>query len=159
MANILPNSTLAYILKGLVPYTAANTKLVFKPRLFFRDLEQISNRKKRTLQNVYYRAHKAGYLFYGEDRTPRLAARGHKAMAHINVRKMDGTHQLLVVFDIPESKANARRRLRYVLRISGFEQVQKSVWSSSFDHKAQLREYARHMNIDEHVKFYKAELQ
>lgn len=80
-------------------------------------------------------------------------------MAHINVHKMDKAHQLLVVFDIPESQASARSKLRHVLRRLDFKQVQKSVWSSSFDYREQLRETARLMGIEEHVKFYKAELQ
>lgn len=53
----------------------------------------------------------------------------------------------VVVFDIPEKRANIRLYLRSFLKTLGFGKMQKSVWISPYDREEQVREFSRRLKI------------
>lgn len=148
------DSIAVYILEALLPFTKANINLVFKPSRFFYELEQISKRKKRTLQNEFYKLKKRGLITF-EDGTPRLTEKGYASLGLYKPAKLEGAC-LMVVFDIPECDRDKRRKLRLLLKELKFHQVQKSVWVSRYETRKYLRAEIRELNLQEHVKVFEA---
>lgn len=150
----LPDSTLAYILKGLIPYTDPNLKLTFKPHLFFADLEKIHNKKAKVTRSAYYRAIKRG-LIYIDNGNPRLSD---KAIARLKVyepKKLKNA-RLMVIFDIPENSRSDRDRLRALLRECRFRMVQKSVWMTEYDCLEYIKMELKEKNLDRYVAVYES---
>lgn len=147
-------SPLIFVLKGLIPYTQANLLLSFKPSAFFYELEKRSGHTRSSIQSAYWRAQRSGLIT--NDTIPRLTARGQQKLQPYIAQHLTGSAQLLVVFDIPESTALARRRFRLLLRRLHFNQVQKSVWITDFDHRSVLGEAIRELQLEECVKTYEA---
>lgn len=148
------NSAIHYILKGLIPYTEENLKLAFKPKLFFADLEKLHRLNKDTSRKAYYKAVHDGYIHLNGS-TPQLTTEGYKALAPFTARKLKGA-QLLVVFDIPEKDRNKRRLFRSTLREFSFCQIQKSVWMSKYDCARYIKESAKSLSLQKHVRIYEA---
>lgn len=151
--NKLPNSTLEYILWSLVPYSEPNLKLAFKPNLFFNDLEKISQRKKQSIRNAYYKAINRNLVIIDEYKIPRLTQQGYSKLRRYQPKKLRSA-ELMVVFDIPENERNKRQRLRAVLREFKFIQVQKSVWISQYDCEQYLRLELEQTKLQDYVIVY-----
>lgn len=143
-----------YILKALIPYTEENLKLAFKPKLFFSELEKIQRLNKDTSRKAYYKAVHDGFIDI-DSGTPQLTARGYRALAPFTARKLKGA-QLLVVFDIPEKDRVKRRLFRSALREFSFCQIQKSVWMSNYDCAKYIRESAKSLSLQKHVRIFEA---
>lgn len=156
MSGKLPESSLRYVLEGLVPYTEANLKLAFKPHAFFNDLERISQRKRRTLQNAYYKAQKDGLLVMDAAGVPRLTDKGRAKIAPYKPRALGKQARLVVIFDVPEIDRWKRRHLRLLLRELSFRQVQKSVWESKYDYRDYLKSEIIHLGLQEAIIVYEA---
>lgn len=62
----------------------------------------------------------------------------------------------MVIFDIPESSAAIRQRLRDLLKELEFKQIQKSVWSTEFDHRETLVEAIAELKAGKYVQIYEA---
>lgn len=65
-----------------------------------------------------------------------LTAKGRIELCRLSVLESElftDNRITMVVFDIPESEGNARRRMRRFLSSVGFAPLQKSVWISPFD--------------------------
>lgn len=152
----LPDSALIYILEGLIPYTAANLKLAFKPNLFFNDLEKISRKKRQTLRNAYYKAQKQGLIGLDHEAIPRLTAKGRKRITPYVPKHHSKGACLMVAFDIPEAERWKRRRLRLLLKELSFTQVQKSLWVSSYDHRDYLAAEIKQYGLEKFVAIYEA---
>lgn len=151
------DTALIYILKGLlVPYSDANIKLSFKPNLFFNDLERISNNKKQTIRNAYYKAIKHGLIEIGSDEVPRLTDKGRRKIKPYKPKYLGKAAKLIVIFDIPETEGYKRRHLRLLLRELSFEQIQKSVWGSSYDHRKYLKAEILEYGLDSYVEVYES---
>ncbi len=52
---------------------------------------------------------------------------------NLGKKKLAHGEWLMVFFDIPETKRSVRNMLRRYLKILGFDQLQKSIWVSSYD--------------------------
>lgn len=152
----LPDSALTYILRGLVPYSRPNMKMLFKPALFFQDIETISNRKPKSIKKAYYAAEKAGLIEFDDDQIPQLTAKGIRTVTPYRAKKLGNNARLVVIFDIPEAERWKRRNLRALLLALSFEQVQKSVWASSNDHREYLKEAITDLKLDDCVIVYEA---
>jgi CRISPR/Cas system-associated endoribonuclease Cas2 len=149
-------SCLRYILKGLVPYTEANLKLTFKPGLFFRDLEKISGRKKRSFQNAYYQAIRQGMITFDTDGIPRLTDAGRRAIKPYQPAILPKPARLLVIFDIPEVDRWKRRQLRALLKELRFTRIQQSVWETTYDHREYLKEEIKRLGLKDSLIVYEA---
>lgn len=130
-------SPLIYVLVALIPYSRPNLLLAYKPSQFFRELEKISRYKQSTLRKAYDRGIKSG-LIDRQPKAPGLTSLGKQRVAPYVATKLGKNAILMVIFDVPESRANARRSLRTLLYQWNFEQVQKSVWVSSYDFREAL---------------------
>jgi CRISPR-associated endonuclease Cas2 len=60
----------------------------------------------------------------------------------------------MVIFDVPEEFAGARRRLRRTLQQWGFEQIQKSVWMTDRDHVDSVQRIIDELGLDNDVQLY-----
>lgn len=152
------SSPMHYILSGLIPYTEANLKLAFRPHAFFNDLEKIDSIKanKQSLKSAYYRAVKRGLIVLDDAGNPRLTEKGRRKIQPYKPVKLKIGARLIVIFDIPEQERYKRTRMRTLLRELSFQQIQKSVWESRYDHREYLRLEIAEMQLHEYVKVYEA---
>ena len=105
------------------------------------------SRKKRLAEQSRYaltRLAGRGHVIFeerGGKRFARITAEGKKALAIQQARaelsaqkgrRWDKRYRV-VIFDIPESKRHTRARLRSAMRVSGFLQIQQSVWLYPYD--------------------------
>lgn len=136
----LPKQTSAawHVLSALVPYSDAHTKLSFKPHQFFNDLEKISHKKSASLHAAYIKAQKDGFITLDNHQRPKLSEKGRRLLQPYSPKKMRGTSELMVIFDIPETMRHQRRQFRTYLAELGFRQTQRSVWLSDYDHRDAL---------------------
>ncbi len=144
---------MAYVLAALVPYTAPNMKLAFSPKQFFSELESISRYKRATLQKALWEAQRRGLI----DRTQQtitITSKGNRYLEPYVAERLGKDARLMVIFDVPEERAFARRQLRAMLRAWHFEQVQRSVWISRYDHRQALKELIDELKIKDCVKVY-----
>lgn len=130
-------SPLIYVLVALIPYSRPNLLLAYKPSQFFRELEKISVYKQSALRKAYDRGVKRR-LIDGKSKIPVLTSLGKQKVAPFVATKLDKNASLMVIFDVPETRASARRSLRVLLRHWNFNQVQKSVWVSNYDFREVL---------------------
>lgn len=144
------------VLKALIPYTEQNLKLVFKPALFFRDLERITQANRQTLATTLSRAKKRG-LVEMENETPVLTSAGLHRIEPVLLPPLLNEY-LLVAFDIPESRRYARNQFRAYLRSKGFRQLQKSLWISRLDYSQQIYVTAWRLRISKEVRIFRANI-
>lgn len=62
----------------------------------------------------------------------------------------------MVIFDIAEKDRAKRSHLRLLLKELSFQQVQKSVWISSQDHREYIQVEIDALNLKESVLLYEA---
>ncbi len=149
-----PESKLDYVLRALVPYTEANLKLAFKPSLFFKELEKFDTHKARNAKSTYYRAIKDGYIEFTDDGLPVLTPKAQSKIQPIASPRFKRDVQLMITFDIPENKRHKRDRLRAILKLHKFHQVQKSVWVSKWDYRELLMLEINTSHLAEYVQLY-----
>lgn len=146
-----PSATTSVLL-ALVPFTEPNLRLSFNPTRFFDELERGSGYPRTTLQQSYARLKSRGLVT--NDKVPQLTAKGRRAVQPYVATRLGGNAQLMVIFDIPEDFGEQRRQLRTLLRQLGFQQTQRSVWMSSMDHTAVLRDMIDELTLGEWVELY-----
>ncbi len=148
-------STIHYVLLGLMPYGEASLKLIFKPSAFFRDIAILDGTgpSKKAIETAYYRSIKRGYISVDEKGIPRLTNKGIKKVRPYASKKLTNS-SLMVVFDIPEYRRQKRDRLRLILKELSFQQVQKSVWVSSNDHREYLKAEIVDNDLQDYVKVF-----
>jgi CRISPR/Cas system-associated endoribonuclease Cas2 len=153
----LPKSTLDYVIEGLIPYTDDNLKLVFKPGLFFADLENISKQKhnKESYKQAYYRAIKNGFIEI-ENGFPKITSSGKKKIPIFKPAALDKKTFLMISFDIPESERYKRDRLRKILKSFEFVQVQKSLRVTKLNYLDLLKAEISYSNLEGFIKIYEA---
>jgi hypothetical protein len=162
----LPETAMGYVLESLAPYTDANRKLTFRPHEFFNDLENIERQKEKlkrthpykrsTLQQAFSKAKRNDYLEFNEFGMPVLTEAGRRKIQPYRASKLSAGAYLLVVFDIPEYNRDLRDHLRRIFKELEFEQIQKSVWKTQYDHRALLREEIKFHGLREQVQVYEA---
>lgn len=139
-------SALVYVLVALIPYSKPNLLLAYKPSLFFRELEKISRYKQSVLRNAYYRGLKNG-MINDQSGRPALTYLGKRKVAPFVATQLGLNASLMVIFDVPEKRAADRRSFRLLLQQWQFEQVQKSVWVSSYDFRESLVEAVEELKL------------
>ncbi len=145
------HSALVHILRALIPYTEENLLLSFSPNRFFNELEKSSGYNKSTLRNTYDRARRDGYI---NKQSPRLTKEGELKIQPFIATRLGGHGKLMVIFDVPEDRANDRRRLRTMLKEWNFRQVQKSVWESDMDYEEPLIDVIAELKLGRYVEIF-----
>jgi DNA-binding transcriptional regulator PaaX len=153
--RIKSESSLVYVLKALIPYSRENLNFAFRPNKFYNELEKKSGLKQKTLQQSLRRAEIAGFITR-EESLIMLSAKGRQELKKFSPQKLPRSSQIIVIFDIPESDAWARRRLRILLRQWRFEMVQKSVWASRYECRKDLAKAIKTLGLKNCVKAYEA---
>lgn len=148
-------SSAHYILKALIPYTEANLLLSYKPNLFFNELERISNKNRRTLENEFYRLKRDGYIQQTVD-SVRLTDEGLAQLELFEPKHIEGDAKLMIIFDIPENLRHKRDALRSTLKLLRFRQVQKSVWLTEYECRMHLTKEIKTNQLQDYVRFFEA---
>jgi|SRR3989344_4999947 len=151
--RVRQQSALLFVLKGLLPYTRENLLLAFKPNAFFNELEKISYYKRKNLENALRQAERQK-LVERDDRIIKLTQLGERTIRPFVAEQLPNGSKLMVVFDIPESRASVRARFRRVLKRWRFDQIQKSVWVTAYDHRQSIKEIIAELDIEKYVKIY-----
>lgn len=152
-------NAMSYVLESLVPFTDANLKLVFSPNQFFNELEKIDAERRyrrQTLRNGYYLALRKRFIEFDHEGLPRLTDKGKQYVTPYVPQKISGNARLFVIFDIPETERRKRLRLRMILQELKFQQIQKSVWMTPYDHREYLRAEIEHSGLEGYVEVYEA---
>ncbi len=149
-------SALIHILLGLVPYTRQNMQLTFHPHRFFNELERLSGYSEKTLRVSLYRAERRGLVTRSTTGQMGLSLEARQAIQPFIAQKLRGGGKLMVIFDVPEEMAAARRRLRQTLQQFQFRQIQRSVWMSDMDSREVLRETIDNLCLQPYVQLYEA---
>jgi hypothetical protein len=142
-----------FVLKSLIPYSNENFMLAFKPHLFFAELEKISYYKRRSLENALRLAERQK-LIERQANVVRLTEAGKSVIRPFVAQQLPNGARLMVIFDIPEDKAVIRNRFRRSLQAWHFDQIQKSVWVTVYDHRQSVKELATELDISENVQLY-----
>lgn len=148
-------SLLRELLLALIPYTKQNTKLVLRPAQFFRELESRSNYNFKSIETTYYRAKHKGLIEVKNNKV-NLSSQAREYIQPFVAKKLKGDVFLMVIFDIPEKFRNKRGRFRQYLKLLDFKQVQKSVWVSKMDYRAQIIEAISELKLSSYVLFYES---
>lgn len=155
--GVLPRSALRYVLEGLMPFTEANLKLVFRPKNFFDELDKIGDEryKRETIRRAYYEARREQLILLDEYGRVVLSERARRQIVPFKPKKLKGA-SLLVIFDIPEADKRKREWFRLLLRELKFTQVQKSVWMSEYDCKKIISAGILEQKIEKYVRVFEA---
>ena len=150
--TVKQGTALAYVIKGLVPYTQPNLKLVYKPAVFFRELSILSGKSESSLRNALTRAKHENLIEIDESGIvlKRKANRLIDRFRQLEATPLRSGH-LLVLFDIPQTHDRQRRIFVQELRALRFENVQKSVWSNDHDHRGLLMDIIAELKIGKFV--------
>ncbi len=143
------------MLRALIPYSDANLKLVFKPSLFFADLERVEKISRNASKNAFYRAIRQELIEIDEQGIPRLTEKGRRDVKPFVAKKLAGA-KLMIIFDIPENERWKRTHLRQLLRELSFKMIQQSVWSTDYDHRDYLKAEISNLGLARYVQLYEA---
>ena len=154
MEQAKPPSALAFVLKAMIPYSRQNLMLGLAPNRFFNELEKVSSHKRQALEQAARRAIEQGLIEKAKDRSLRLTELGRRAALPYVAEHLPQNGRLMVIFDIPENLATSRKQLRRLLKKWGFEQVQKSVWLTSYDHRESVSLAVDELELQSFVELY-----
>ena len=113
---------LTYVLLALLPYTIPNHKLIFKPNIFFNDLEQLSGHSNKSLRAALRNAKLKRFISF-EEASIKISLVGRQKLQPFVAQKLGKNAQLMVIFDIPEEMARSRKKFRSLLVMMDFQQV------------------------------------
>jgi hypothetical protein len=147
-------SPLIHILKAFLPYSRQNLLFTYKPRQFYAELARTSGCSEGSLTAAYKRAQASHLIQPGP--SPTLTLRGRQKLQPFVAHKLTNEGKLLVIFDIPESLGPRRRQFRRILQELDFDQVQQSVWISSYDHREIITETVQVLALESCVQMYEA---
>lgn len=145
-------STAIYLLKALIPYSRQNLALTFNPSKFFVDLEKTTGRSQRALRQSFDRAKRSGLI--SDDPVPSLTMKGRLKLSPFVAEHLGNQAKLMIIFDIPEQAHGKRDQLRRLLRNLDFQQIQKSVWVTQYDHRKVLVQAIEELELSGDVLLY-----
>ncbi|MFA7000043.1 MAG: CRISPR-associated endonuclease Cas2 [Candidatus Paceibacterota bacterium] len=120
--------------------------------------------KKQSINNAIYRLSKNGYITKEND-SFLILPKGRKYIENRKVRmvtfespfKKESPKNLLVMFDIPESKKAEREWFRFQLRQFGYKMIQRSVWVGPSPLPKEFLDYVKSLNLKNCIKTFKLE--
>ena len=118
--------------------------------------------KKQSINNAIYQLNKNGFISKNNDYMS-LLPRGRKYVENKKVRfltfdspyKKGEPKNLLVMFDIPETKKAEREWFRFHLREFGYEMIQKSVWVGPSPLPKDFMDYVKDIKLRGCIKTFK----
>ncbi|MFA4975213.1 MAG: CRISPR-associated endonuclease Cas2 [Candidatus Paceibacterota bacterium] len=118
--------------------------------------------KKQSINNTIHQLNKNGHILKQDDCILLLPS-GRKYVENKKVRflifnspyKKEAPKNLLVMFDIPETKKAEREWFRFNLREFGYEMIQKSVWVGPSPLPKDFLDYINEIKLKECIKTFK----
>ncbi|OIO30028.1 CRISPR-associated endonuclease Cas2 [Candidatus Nomurabacteria bacterium CG_4_10_14_0_2_um_filter_30_12] len=144
-------------------------KFLFEPKYKYKGmsvsilgLPAIFPYKKQSINNALYRLNKSGYISK-KNSIILLSQNGRKYVENKKVRLVtfDSPFQkaapknLLVMFDIPETKKAEREWFRYHLKEFNYEMIQRSVWVGPSPLPKDFLDYINEIKLKECIKTFK----
>ncbi|MFH1111809.1 MAG: CRISPR-associated endonuclease Cas2 [Patescibacteria group bacterium] len=120
--------------------------------------------KQRAWRNNLYQLKRSGYI-----KTQKMGSRLIITLTSKELRlnllqqikkapKCQAGFSTLVIFDIPEQTAKARRELRHFLQEVGFKQLQRSVWLHPCNIVKELQQFLNEKKLEGWVKVFRGEI-
>jgi DNA-binding transcriptional regulator PaaX len=126
--------------------------------------EREREKKKRKLYSTLYYLKRNQFIeeITGKkDKQYRLTSKGILKIFNIKIKsasnpkkKLENNQNLLVIFDIPETKRRDRDFFRRGLMLLGFERKQLSVWISPYNSIKEVKEWVRICGIEDYVEYF-----
>ncbi|MEK7539445.1 MAG: hypothetical protein AAB595_02305 [Patescibacteria group bacterium] len=118
--------------------------------------------KKQSINNTLCRLNKNGYVLK-ENNYISLLSKGRKYIENKKVRfltfdspyKKESPRNLLVMFDIPETKKAEREWFRFHLRQFDYRMIQKSVWVGPSPLPKDFLDYIKEIKLQDCIKTFK----
>ncbi len=144
-------------------------KLLFEPKYRYKGmpvstlgLPAIFPYKKQSMNNTLYRLNRNGYISKDNDYIL-LSPNGRKYVENKKARlitfdspyKKESPKNLLVMFDIPETKKAEREWFRFHLRMFDYEMIQRSVWVGPSPLPKDFLDYVKEIKLKECIKTFK----
>lgn len=85
---------------------------------------------------------------------PLLTKAGKEFVQPLTAKILGKDVHLMVIFDIPEELSHKRRRFRSLLQRLDFQQTQKSVWTSRYDHRETIKAALSELEIQEFIQMF-----
>ncbi len=120
--------------------------------------------KQRVWRDKFYQLRRSGYLKtkkMGNKLIITLTNKGQRLNLLQQIKqapKCSAGFSTLVIFDIPEQTAKARRELRQFLQAAGFKQLQRSVWLHSCYIVKELKQFLNERKLTEWVRVFQGEI-
>jgi CRISPR-associated endonuclease Cas2 len=117
-------------------------------------------RKRQKLYNSLNALKRRGFLqekIFNDSRGYILTPKGklkilRQKVNNLKKKKLPAGQYLMVFFDIPEKIKRVRNFFRLMLKELGFEQLQKSVWVTSYDVSKELKELIKNCDLEKYAK-------
>lgn len=144
-------------------------KILFEPACRYKGmsvsllgLPAIFPYKKQSINNAVYKLNKNGFISKEGDYI-NLLPLGRKYVESRKTRlvtfespfKKESLKNLLVMFDIPETKKVEREWFRFHLRKFGYEMIQKSVWIGPSPLPRDFLDYVQEIKLKDCIKTFK----
>ncbi len=122
----------------------------------------------RNLPVLVHRLRKKGFIekeIKENEICLRLTELGYEKLKEIKTTKIDlldikpsleqwDNFYRVVIFDIPEKNKRVRHVLREMLKVLGFQPLQKSVWISKRNYTKELRRWVEDLQLDDYVVIF-----
>ena len=124
--------------------------------------EKEKEKKKRKLYSTLYSLKRSEFIeeITGKKKKRyRLTPKGILKILKIKIKvapkkKLENNQNLLVIFDIPETKRKDRDFFRRGLTFLGFERKQLSVWFSPYNSIKEVKEWVNICGIEDYVEYF-----
>lgn len=156
MSTSKQESVLASVLLALIPYTRENMMLTFSPNRFFNELEKVSGHSEPALRVAFNRAQRNKVFSIDRKNRVMLSVKARQIVQPFVAEQLVGNAELMVIFDIPEEYAGKRRQFRTVLKLLEFDQIQQSVWCTTYDHRSVIFDTIVDLELGDYVQLYEA---
>ena len=147
-------TTTKYLLDGLFD----GLESISKSRKRQKIITKIANRRKvskKAVEASFHRAVKNQLVEIDNSGDLTLTTKGKSVVRPFKSKYLDGS-VLMVIFDIPEESRQKRDHLRRLLIELEFEQIQRSVWTSTKDHKQFLVSEIEALQCGKQILIYEA---
>lgn len=148
------STTTKFLLEALIPDKSRRGTYLSRKQLILK-VGATSGITTEAVRASFRRLIKQGLVTVGSDNIPRLTKKGLHCTKPFRAKTLPGSY-LMVIFDIAEKDRAKRSHLRLLLKELSFQQVQKSVWISSQDHREYIQVEIDALNLKESVLLYEA---
>lgn len=139
-----------------------NTKVRYKGvRVNLLGIPDFGNYHHKSVSNTFYKLHTKGFIYAnGRDWTVTKSGRQyfneHKILPRFpSPFKSNAPRNLLLMFDIPETRKKERHWLRKHLIEFNYFMVQKSVWVGPSPLPEKFSAYIKEVELDQYIKKFK----